>query len=399
MPNAMHTTPETQRFIREHQQDNVLQLALQSGKYPDVDMPFAMQQIAGRQLAAAKIPSWHACEDILYPPHLSLEQCSSEATARYKASLVRGETLADLTGGFGVDCAFMAQRFAKAAYVEEQTMLCDLARHNFHALGLRHITVINGNGVDYLKQMAHADCIFIDPSRRDTHGKKTVAISDCRPDLEAILPLLHEKTSMTLAKLSPMLDVSQVISRLSPVSDIHVIAVNNECKELLALLHHPNEQAATRIHAVHIKDEKPPCTFTFTREEEQRAACPYAEETHRYIYEPNAAILKTGAYKCVAQHYHLEKLHPNSHLYTGNDLQEDFPGRVFTCVAQLPFKEKELKKQLHDLSHANISVRNFPLSVDEIRKKTRLKDGGTTYLLATTLRDERKVLLRCERIQ
>ena len=395
----MHIPPETQRFIREHQQDNVLQLALQAGKHPGVDMPFALQQIAGKQLAAAKIPSWHACEDILYPPHLSLEQCSSEATARYKASLVQGDTLADLTGGFGVDCAFMAQRFTQATYIEEQTHLCGLAHHNFHALGLRHITVVNGNGIDYLKQMPHADCIFIDPSRRDTHGRKTVAISDCRPDLEAILPVLHGKASVTLAKLSPMLDVSQVLSRLSPVSDIHILAVNNECKELLALLRPPGWQAATRIHAVHIEKEEPPGIFSFTREEEQDADCPYAEEVRRFVYEPNAALLKAGAYKCVAQRYGLEKLHPNSHLYTGNNLRKDFPGRAFICMAQLPFKGKELKAQLRDLSQANISVRNFPLSVDEIRKKTRLKEGGATYLLATTLRDERKVLLRCEKAQ
>lgn len=229
-------SPETQTFIREHRQDDVRALALQANKYPQVDMAEAVVQIAGWQIAEKKVPLWARTEGILYPRHLSMEQCSSEVTARYKASLVSGESLADLTAGFGVDCSFMARNFNRVIYVEKQEILCDLARHNFPLLGLSRIQVCQADGVEYLRQMEPVDCLFLDPARRDSHGGKTVAISDCEPDVCALESLLVEKGQYVLVKLSPMLDIGTALRELKYLREIHIVAVNNECKELIAVL-------------------------------------------------------------------------------------------------------------------------------------------------------------------
>ena len=229
-------SPETRQFINEHQSDDVRNLALQARKYPDVDIPAAITQIAGRQIAAEKIPSWKEIDDIWYPKHLSLEQCSSEITARYKASLLQGESLADLTGGFGIDCSFLATGFRSATYVERQTELCAIAAHNFPALDLNHISVRNDDGVAYLEAMSPVDCIFLDPARRNEHGGKTVAISDCEPNVAKLEGLLLSKANRIMIKLSPMLDLSQALKELPHTQEVHIISVNNECKELLLLL-------------------------------------------------------------------------------------------------------------------------------------------------------------------
>lgn len=398
----MQLSPETLRFIEEHAQDDVRPLALQARKYPLVDMPTAIQQIAGRQIAAEKIPSWQAVEGILYPRHLSLEQCSSELTARYKAGLTKGETLTDLTGGFGIDCAFLATGFRQAVYVERQEELCEIASHNFPLLGLHHITVCNEDGVKHLEEMTPVDCLFIDPARRNEHGGKTVAIADCEPDVAALEELLLSKARQVIIKLSPMLDLTLALKDMKHVSEAHIVSVNNECKELLLIL---DREAETNVKTAQMNSYIPIiCVnltshgvqrFVFTREEEQASECSYVDQTSSYLYEPNASLLKAGAFRCLAKRYGLQKLHPNSHLYTSESLVTDFPGRIFRIEATGTFNKKDTKALLSDIKKANITVRNFPASVAELRKRIKLAEGGDTYLFATTLADEQKVLIRC----
>lgn len=386
----MHITPETQQFIDEHQHDDVRSLALQAKKYPDVDIKMAINQIAGRQAIAYKIPSWYANDAIVYPAHLPLEQCSSEVTANYKSELCRGESLVDLTGGFGVDCAFMSQSFKTAIYVEKQIELCQLAHHNFSALQLPGIKVINGDGVEFLHQTTPVDCIFIDPARRNEHGGKTVLLADCTPDVSELEELLTTKADTTLIKLSPMLDISLALKELKSTIAVHILSVHNECKELLFVLN-KQPQVTIPVHCINFTHAGRQ-QFSFTKEEESNATVEYTSVLSGYLYEPNASILKAGAYKSIAEAYQLKKLHPNSHLYTSDKLIDDFPGRTFVVEAYSNIKNKELLK---GIKKANISVRNFPLSTNELRKRLKLNDGGEVYLFATTLSDHSKVLIRC----
>ena len=400
----MQISPETQQFIREHQSDDIRALALQAKKYPNVDMPTAITQIAGRQIAAEKIPSWKEIEDIWYPKHLSLEQCSSEITARYKASLLQGESLTDLTAGFGIDCSFLAAGFQSVTYVERQKELCEIAVHNFPILNLNHITVKNEDGVDYLKAMSPVDCIFLDPARRNEHGGKTVAISDCEPDVAELEELLLSKANRIMVKLSPMLDLALALKELRHTQEVHILSVNNECKELLLLLGQepPAEQNPPEevpIHCVNLftKGVQEKQHFVFTREQEQRSKCMYTDTLGSYLYEPNTSLLKAGTFRSIAAAYPIKKLHPNSHLYTSDVLITDFPGRAFRIINQCSFNKKEIKESLSDLKKANITVRNFPATVAELRKRINLAEGGDTYLFASTLNNGQKILLRCEK--
>lgn len=394
----MEISPETQQFIREHLSDNVRTLALQAKKYPDVDMPTAITQIAGRQTAAEKIPSWKEIEDIWYPKHLSLEQCSSEITARYKASLLQGESLTDLTAGFGIDCSFLAAGFQSVTYVERQEELCEIAAHNFPILNLNHITVRNEDGVDHLKAMPPVDCIFLDPARRNEHGGKTVAISDCEPDVAELEALLLSKANRIMVKLSPMLDLALALKELEYTQEVHIISVNNECKELLLLLGQ-TPPAEVPIHCVNLstKGGQEEQHFVFIREQEQRSECTYTDVLENYLYEPNASLLKAGAFRSIATEYPVKKLHPNSHLYTSDTLITDFPGRIFRIVSQCSFNKKEIKESMADLKKANLTVRNFPATVAELRKRINLAEGGDTYLFASTLNNGQKILIRCEK--
>lgn len=385
----------TIEFIRAHSQDDVRLLALQAPRYPDVDMPAAIVQIAGRQAAANKIPSWQSIEELWYPRHLSLEQCSSEITAQYKSTLADGETLADLTGGFGIDCAFMASRFRKASYVERQEELCEIAKHNFPLLGLKHITVYNEDGVVHLQKMEPVDCIFIDPARRNEHGGKTIAISDCEPDVAELEELLLSKGKQIIIKLSPMLDLTLALKSMKRTREVHIISVNNECKELLLIIGNEPSQLIP-IHCINLTSKEKQ-TFTFTREEELEAECLYTKEPGKYLYEPNASILKAGAFRSIASRYKVKKLHPNSHLYTSDLWIENFPGRSFQITGQCSFNKKEIKETIGELKKANITVRNFPATVAEIRKRTKLSDGGEVYLFATTLFNEQKVFIKCSK--
>ena len=393
----MQLSAETIAFIEEHARADVRSLALQAKKYPGVDMAMAVVQIAGRQIAEAKIPSWYQVEGLLYPKHLSMEQCSSEATALYKMGLVEGETFADLTGGFGIDCSFLSRKFKQADYVERQAELCELAGHNFPLLDL-NIGVHNEDGVDYLKRMQPVDCLYLDPARRDGHGGKTVAISDCEPDVSALEDLLVEKAGTVMVKLSPMLDLSLALKSLKHVREVHIVSVNNECKELLLLLRKGAVSSEIKIHCEHIVNSCEHQHYAFTLSEEHASGCPLTKEVGAYLYEPNASILKAGAYRSLTQVYSVEKLHTSSHLYTSAYFIEDFPGRRFKVEKVSGFGKKELKEFMQGMEKANLTIRNFPSTVAELRKRLKLKEGGEDYLFATTLADENKVLIKCRKM-
>lgn len=381
-------------FICEHENDNIRELALQSGRYPHLDMPFILQQIAGRQIAQKKIPSWYQQKKIIYPQHLSLEQCSSEQTAIYKAELCSGDTFVDLTGGLGVDFYTISQKFKRSTYVEQNEDLIKIAQHNFSILP--HSGAINvecGNSVDFLEAMPIVDQIYIDPARRSEAGRKTVLIEDCTPDIVKIQSLLDSKAKNVMIKLSPMLDISLALQSLSNISSVHIISVDNECKELLFIKNSDNKEEIA-FHCVNISTNSSKSTFSFTKNDSKETD--YTNSVLNYLYEPNASIMKAGAFQYLSNRFNLKKLHTNSHLFTSETLINDFPGRIFKVNQQLGFNKKSLK-ELQSIKSANLTVRNFPSTVAELRKKLKLQEGGNTYLFATTLANNNKVLLICEK--
>lgn len=383
-------SPETRSFIDTHAEDNVQRLALQAARYPHVDMAAAIIQIAARQKARSKLPTWWKTNGLRYPHYLSMEQCSSEITARYKASLIpptlKNQGMTDLTGGFGVDFCCMAEGFSHATYVERQTILCELAEQNFPLLGFPEAEIINSDAVDYLKQMPKQGLIYIDPARRDSRGKKTVAISDCDPDLMKIHTLLIEKAQRVMIKLSPMLDINLALEQLPHICDIYIVALGGECKELLVVMDAEVSSQNARIHSVNLSATtgKPEEELSFTREEEANCPCLFAASPEFCLYEPNASILKAGAFRIVAHRYGLKKLHPNSHLYTSEKPVENFPGRCFEVIAHGGFGKRELRDLQKQLPKANLTLRNFPSSTEDLRKRMKLADGGDDYLFATT---------------
>ncbi len=393
----------TKQFIADHLTDDVRMLALKKQAFSsqNIDFTLAIRQISGRQSIKNKIPSWYENEDILYPEHLPLEQCSSELTARYKASLLRGKTLVDLTGGFGVDCAFMSSNFEKVFYVERQSVLCDSAKNNFNYLNIKYIEVVNADSTAFLNEMPVADCIFIDPARRDEKGKKMIALSDCEPDISLIQNQLLKKSKTALVKLSPMLDITLALQSLPDTTEIHVVSVDNECKELLFLLSSSRADRSSEplIHCINLSKNKEIQAFQFYKPEEQTTNCIYTSTPGKYLYEPNASILKSGAFKILTQKYPVKKLHQDSHLYTSNQLVQEFPGRIFQIESVFSLHKNDLKLHLQDIFKANIAVRNFPASVDELKKRLGLKDGGEVYLFATTLKNGKKVILRTVKVE
>jgi len=389
----------TRNFIRQNRFQDVKKLALsaKNKESEGIDLSEAIIQIAGRQSIEKKLPFWYENDELIYPRHLSLEQCSSEQTARYKASIVSGKKLADLTGGFGVDCAFLSEKFESASYVERQKELCDIAEQNFQTLNLNHIHVVNDAAESFLKEMSPVDCIYLDPARRDHSGKKIIAISDCEPDLGLLKSVLLEKSDCVLVKLSPMLDISLALRSLPETTEIHIVSVDNECKELLFLLK-KNVVDSPAITCVDLKKDGTMSLFSFKQQEEKEAQIHYVQNAKKYLFEPNVSILKAGAYRTLALKFDLNKLHVDSHLYTSDTYIPDFPGRVFEIETVTSFNKSELKSAMNGISQANLSIRNFPMSTDELKKKLKLRDGGSLYLFATTLGDGKKVLLLCRKI-
>ena len=501
-------------FIRQHQDDDVRQLAFLGSKYPEVDMPFALDQIRGRKMARVKLPRWASIDGIIYPPHISMEQCSSEQTALYKAELAarllglspssseNGEEkekesenasnlhlseicefagkgavdsefakneatckkqqilteskenvnetkeephegdfseetgFVDLTGGFGVDFSYIASRLGvKSMYVERQTHLCEVAKENFGRLGLKNAIVKNGDGIEVLhsfaskKDDAASDSlgitedqsrsllktnlglklIFIDPARRDDAGNKVVSLKDCTPDVTLLQEEMLSKADYIIIKLSPMLDWHRAVSELNSVREVHIISVNNECKELLLVLSARNmgEMEASsadgevkhagnlRIYCVN-DAQSFVCDELDMESSSVRIASPVLEEM-QYLYEPNASLMKAGCFSVLSERYGARMLSKNSHLFVSRDLIAAFPGRSFRIIAISSFNKKELKRHLSGITKANIATRNFPLSVAELRKRLKLKDGGETYIFATTLSDESHVLVITEK--
>lgn len=430
-------------FIRRHQDDDVRKLAFLGSKYPEVDMPFALDQIRGRKIARVKLPRWAAIDGIVYPPHISMEQCSSEQTALYKAELAarllglgastsvdaeksknpdnskiceftsksavdsefaKNDELSfvDLTGGFGVDFSYIAARLGvKSMYVERQAHLCEAAKENFKRLGLKNAIVKNGDGVEVLhaitcdqtrpllKNNHRLKLIFIDPARRDDAGNKVVSLQDCTPDVTLLQGEMLAKADYVIIKLSPMLDWHSAVSELSHVCEVHIISVNNECKELLLVL--SAKASSRKVFCVNDSQQ-------MSYEEADGSLVSIADADHlgSWLYEPNASLMKAGCFGVISQRYGLRMLAKNSHLFVsaeGAEPIENFPGRIFRILTISSFNKKELKRHLAGITNANIATRNFPLSVAELRKRLKLKDGGDTYLFATTLSDNTHVLL------
>ena len=390
----MNIDPELSAYIRAHRDDDVRHLALSDQKRLGDSLNYALNQISGWQKAKEKIPSWSEIDDLVYPPHLSMEQCSSEQTAAYKATLVRGESFTDLTGGFGVDFAFIARNFKQATMVERNAELCEIAMHNLPLLGLPNAKVVNGDGMDHLRQMEPVDVIFIDPARRDQQGRKTVSIADCEPNLLEVLETLHARAKKILIKYSPMLDITLAIKELKCVESVHDVSVENECKELLFLL---SEKTAGSplFHCVNLS-KRGETRYTFTMEEERNATIRQAGSLGKYLYEPYSSLLKAGAYKSLCTHFPVEKLAVSSHLYTSDEPINDFPGRAFRVVDTFTLNKKEVKEHLGNVKKANIAVRNFPLSANELRNRLKIKEGGDIYLFATTHMEKRLVIM-CEK--
>lgn len=486
-------------FIRQHQDDDVRQLAFLGSKYPEVDMPFALDQIRGRKMARVKLPRWASIDGIIYPPHISMEQCSSEQTAFYKAELAarllglspssseNGEEkekesenasnlhlsencefagkgavdsefakneatckkqqilteleenvneikeephegdfseetgFVDLTGGFGVDFSYIASRLGvKSMYVERQAHLCEAAKENFGRLGLKNAIVKNGDGIEVLHSFASKKddaaseslgitedqsqsllkaklglkLIFIDPARRDDAGNKVVSLKDCTPDVTLLQEEMLSKADYVIIKLSPMLDWHRAVSELNCVQEVHIISVNNECKELLLVLSARN-MGNLRIYCVN--DAQSFVCDELDMESSSVKIAPFTLEEMQYLYEPNASLMKAGCFGVLSERYDARMLSKNSHLFVSREPIAVFPGRSFRIIAVSSFNKKELKRHLSGITKANIATRNFPLSVAELRKRLKLKDGGETYIFATTLSDESHVLVITEK--
>ena len=386
-------------FIHIHAEADVRQLALQGTKNPEVDLTFALEQIAGRQKAKTKLPSWAAVDGIVYPPHLSMEQCSSEQTARYKALIAgKGTLIVDLTAGFGVDMAFMSQAFQKAIYVERQAPLCAISSENYKLLGLNHIEVICADGIDYLHQLEHADLIFLDPARRDNHGARTYGIADCTPNVLELRDELLKKADRVMLKLSPMLDWRKAVEDLGHVNEVHIVSVDNECKELLVIL--SKEKKPLKLLCVNNDQVFEGDQGDWLNERsiaEIRVPDPMSSQA--YLFEPNASIMKAGCFTLLEQRFHVSQLDKNSHLFVSDHDISDFPGRRFTIEKTTSMNKRELKTALAGIDRANITVRHFPLSVAELRKRLKLKDGGNLYLFATTLADGQHQLFLCRKTE
>ena len=399
----MNINEQTWQYIVAHAEDDVAHLALHPSKDPQVDMAVVLQQIAGRQKAKEKLPDWYATEGILFPRKVSMEQCSSSQTAEYKASLVGGDSFADFSGGFGVDTVALAQKFANGYYVEPQEELCDLFRHNSNLLGIRNVEVINGTMEEHLAAIGHVDTIYLDPSRRDVHGRRVVSLADCRPNLLEWKSALLEQCNTLMVKLSPMIDIHQTLRDLPETYAVHVVAVEGECKEVVFLLTrrdvpwHVSTTTDPTIIAVDIH-KNAISRVESTLETERTTPPRIATELGIYLYEPNAAVMKAGIFNALSQQFSVSKLAKNTNLFTADVLHEDFPGRVFRIEAVHEFHPRKTAKELSHLASVSIAVRNFPLTAEELRKTLKIKDGNEKYLFGCTLPPNRKTILVCSKL-
>lgn len=406
----MFVDEATWQFIDEHLQEDVRQLALQKNKYKDIDFDFALRQIQGRKKTRDKLPLLASIPRFVFPPSLALEQCSSEITAKYKRIIINDilcrdtacrvstgnhRIMADLTGGFGIDTLFLSNLFETCHYVEPQRQLCDILSHNLKLLQFEHVQIHQTTMEDFIQDMEPVDFLYLDPSRRNAQGSRVVSLEDCTPNIVQYKDILLQKARKVMLKLSPMLDIKRALAQLPETKEIYVLALNGECKELLLLLD-VGVQKPLQYHAVNIWLEgnsmKELC-FDFTDEEEQNAIPKFDSQVGQYLYEPNAAILKAGAFKSLATHFGLNKLHPHTHLYTSDSLIKEFPGRIFRV--QNIYSYKDAKTALKTIQKANVAVRNFPQTADELKKSLKLADGGAVYVFGTTLDNGQKVIISC----
>lgn len=393
----------TAEFIREYRERDIRQLALQANRFPDVDMPYALDQIQGWQIARRKLPKWAACDGVIFPPHLSMEQCSSEPTAQYKLNLAmewaervgHASRMTDLTGGFGVDFSFTSCAFAAATYVERNEQLCHIVEHNLPLLGLNNATVVCADAVEYLSTVEPQTMLFLDPARRDEHGAKTVMLADCTPDVVQLLPKLLEKSRFTMLKLSPMLDWHKAVDDLQgAVREVHIVSVGGECKELLLVLSTVVE-SELKVYCADLSTASDTSSlFVYT----PGSSAPVANSTFNiqhstFLHEPNASIMKAGCFDELAAAYGVSPVSRNSHLFLSDEPVEDFPGRSFVVERVTTMNKGELRKALVGIEKANIATRNFPLTVAELRKRLKIKDGGDVYIFATTTAEGEHLLL------
>ena len=422
----------TAEFIREYRERDIRQLALQANRFPDVDMPYALDQIQGWQIARRKLPKWAACDGVIFPPHLSMEQCSSEPTAQYKLNLAMEWTcrieslelrvenselstqncrrqqfktqnskfktstrMTDLTGGFGVDFSFTSCAFAAATYVERNEQLCHIVEHNLPLLGLNNATVVCADAVEYLSTVEPQTMLFLDPARRDEHGAKTVMLADCTPDVVQLLPQLLEKSRFTMLKLSPMLDWHKAVDDLQgTVREVHIVSVGGECKELLLVLSTVVE-SELKVYCADLSTASDTSSlFVYT----PGSSAPVANsklkiQNSKFVHEPNASIMKAGCFDELAAAYGVSPVSRNSHLFLSDEPVEGFPGRSFVVERVTTMNKGELRKALVGIEKANIATRNFPLTVAELRKRLKIKDGGDVYIFATTTAEGEHLLL------
>ena len=422
----------TAEFIREYRERDIRQLALQANRFPDVDMPYALDQIQGWQIARRKLPKWAACDGVIFPPHLSMEQCSSEPTAQYKLNLAMEWTcrieslelrvensefstqncrrqqfktqnskfktstrMTDLTGGFGVDFSFTSCAFAAATYVERNEQLCHIVGHNLPLLGLDNATVVCADAVEYLSTVEPQTMLFLDPARRDEHGAKTVMLADCTPDVVQLLPKLLEKSRFTMLKLSPMLDWHKAVDDLQgAVRAVHIVSVGGECKELLLVLSTVVE-SELKVYCADLSTASDTSSlFVYT----PGSSAPVANsklktQNSKFVHEPNASIMKAGCFDELAAAYGVSPVSRNSHLFLSDEPVDGFPGRSFVVERVTTMNKGELRKALVGIEKANIATRNFPLTVAELRKRLKIKDGGDVYIFATTTAEGEHLLL------
>ncbi len=384
-------TKEIQEFINRQLHSTAADLMLQASKYPQWDMKLIAQQLIGKQIAKKKLPSWFNNHLAQYPVRLSLEQCSSENTANYKSNLVGNGKGIDLTGGFGVDTFAFSKKAKHVIYCERNAPLANLAKENFNAFKVSNIEVFMGDGLSYLNKQKKLDWIFIDPARRK-QGKRVYRLKDCEPNVIDLKKILFQKANTILIKTAPLLDIQQTLKDLDCVKEVHVLSVNNDCKEVLYLLENGYTKNA-KIIATNLKTSSH-SVFNFNYLDEQNSAVDYSHPL-TYLYEPNSSLMKAGAFKSIAVKFRLFKLHKNSHLYTSNHLVKDFPGRTFKIRAVIPADRKILEK--HSFGTANLACRNFPQKIADLKRKLKLKDGGINYIFATTLVDEKPKLILCEK--
>jgi 16S rRNA G966 N2-methylase RsmD len=387
---------EVQAFIRKNEAAEPAALMLQAKRHPEWPMAEVVQQVQGLQKAREKLPVWHQTPGIIFPAPVSMEQCSSEQAARFKAGLVSGEVLADLSGGLGVDDWAFSKQFRKVIYLERRADLANVAAHNFKVLRADNIAVSATDAQEWLSQVKEpADVIYLDPARRGTRLERVLRLEDCEPRILDLLPELWKHTNQILLKTAPLLDITQAVKDLQQVAKVWAVAVNGEVKEVLYLLQ-PNADNTPEINAVDLRSTSDPLFFTTTTQEETDAEVEFTAP-QRYLYEPNAAVLKIGAFRSVSVRFRLKKLHPSSHLYTSEHVIPNFPGRSFEILKNCRYHVKELKAALPE-GKANLTVRNFPETVAQIRKKTGLREGGDTYLFATTDFQGKHIILICRKI-